>query len=196
MGTGTQYELETATSGNSQIAGSIAFAWDDATAATRTARYEVYTVNSGTSARKFAVKGNGQLVADTYGAGTHTVTPATTPVYSSSGEVGERIAPKIYTGLISATAGNNPTVTVLGTNEIGSIVWTRTTTGTYTGTLTGAFTSNKTWCIIQKGSGASGFVTGWIFNGSANTVQITTYDNDNNLVDAFDNISFEIRVYP
>jgi hypothetical protein len=196
MGTGTQYELETATSGTSQVAGSFAFAWDDATNATRAARYEVYTVNSGTLARKFAVKGNGQLIADTYGAGTHTVTPATTPVYSSNGTIGERVAPKIYTALISATAGNDPTVTVLGTNEIGSIVWTRSSAGVYNGTLSGAFTSNKTWITIQRGSGASGFVNGWIFNNSANVVQIQTLDNVGGTVDSFDNISFEIRVYP
>jgi hypothetical protein len=115
---------------------------------------------------------------------------------SSTGAIGERVAPKIYTALISATAGNDPTVTVLGTNEIGSIVWTRSSAGVYNGTLSGAFTSNKTWITIQRGSGASGFVNGWIFNNSANVVQIQTLDNVGGTVDSFDNISFEIRVYP
>lgn len=196
LGGAIQYELETGTSGTSQIAGSIAFKWTDATNATRTSQLELFGVNSTVTARKAALAGTGQWTWDGYGAGTFSVTPATTPVYSASGVVGERIAPKIYTALISATAGNDPTVTVLGTNEVGSVVWTRNSSGNYTGTLSGAFTANKTWVVIQRGSGTTGFINGWIFNSSANTINIQTFDNVGNSVDSFDNIAFEVRVYP
>lgn len=210
------YRISTAAAGNN-IAGSIEFYLNNTTGAGSTAlsnkiisklttatagsevsQLEINTISggSGTESRKAALAGNGQWTWDPYGQGTFTVTPATTPVYSSSGVVGERIAPKIYTALISATAGNNPTVTVLGTNEIGSIVWTRSASGNYVGTLTGAFTTNKTWLTIQRGSGTTGFVNGWIFHGSANTINIQTFDNAGGSVDAFDNISFEVRVYP
>jgi hypothetical protein len=196
IGAAIQYELETATSGTSQIAGLTAFKWSDATNATRTSDFDIYTVNSGTSARKFSIKGNGQLVADTYGAGTHSVTPATTPVIASDGTVGERVAPKIYTALLSQSGAGAPTAIVLGTNEIGSIVWTRSSAGVYAGTLTGAFTSNKTWLIAQQGDQIGSFVNTILSWTSANAVALSTSDNLGNLTDGFSNISIEIRVYP
>jgi hypothetical protein len=156
----------------------------------------VYGVNSGTSARKAALLGTGQWIWDTYGAGTHSVTPATTPVISSSGVIGERIAPKIYTALLSATAGNAPTASVMGTNEIGSIVWTRVADGNYTGTLSSAFTANKTWALVQRGDMAGNFVNNWISSGTTSTVTLTVNDNVGNPVGDFTNMSIEIRVYP
>lgn len=92
LGAAIQFELETATNGTSQMAGSIAFAWEDATNATRTSRYEVYTVNAGTSARKFSIKGNGQIVADGYGAGALTGTATTIAAFDGSGNVIETTA--------------------------------------------------------------------------------------------------------
>ncbi|MCD0470498.1 hypothetical protein [Flavobacterium sp. JAS] len=44
-----------------------------------------------------------------------------------------------------------PTFTVLE-NSIGSIVWTRSSSGTYTGTLSGAFTSGKVHCTYTNGA--------------------------------------------
>jgi hypothetical protein len=196
FGSAIQYELETATNGTSQTAGSLAFKWSDATNATRTSDFEIHTVNSTTSARKAALSGAGQWTWDTYGIGTHSVTPATTPVIASDGTVGERVAPKIYTVLLSQTGTSDPTATVLGTNEIGSIVWTRNSVGNYTGTLTGAFTANKTWLICQKGDGSGSFINGLLSRGGANTLTLDTRDNTNTLADNFTNMSIEVRVYP
>lgn len=196
IGAAIQYELETATNGNSQTAGSLVFQWTDATSATRTSAFEIYGVNSGTTARKAALAGSGQWTWDTYGQGTHSVTPATTPVYSSTGVVGERIAPKIYTALLTQSGTGAPTATILGTNEIGSIVWTRNSTGNYTGTLTGAFTVNKTWAICQKGDMTGSFANGLLSSNSANSVLLTVTDNAGSSVDNFTNMSIEIRVYP
>jgi hypothetical protein len=156
----------------------------------------LYTVNSATSARKFAVAGNGQITEDAYGAGTFTVTPATTPVYSSAGVKGERIAPKIYTALLSQSGTSAPTATVLGTNEIGTIVWTRNSTGNYTGTLTGAFTANKTWLIAQRGDQTGSFISNTLSWTSANALLLTVQDNAANPSDGFTNMSIEIKVYP
>lgn len=196
LGAAIQFELETATSGTSQTAGRLAFSWSDATNATRTSVAEIYAVNSGTTARKAALAGNGQWTWDGYGAGTHSVTPATTPVMSASGVVGERVAPKIYTALISQSGTSDPTVTVLGTNEIGSIVWTRSVTGTYVGTLTGAFTANKTWCASSVSDEGLGAAVVRLQRTNANAVTLYTSDNTFTAQDVFTNISIEIRVYP
>lgn len=99
LGAAIQFELETATSGTSQIAGSTAFKWTDATNSTRTSAYEIYGVNSGTSARKAAVAGNGQWTWDGYGAGTHTGTPTYSIQSTSSGAIieGPLVASGTYT---------------------------------------------------------------------------------------------------
>lgn len=196
-GIGGTYDFFTQSSnGSAQRSNRIGSLWADATTATRTSTLEIYGVNSGTEARKAALSGAGQWTWDTYGSGTHTVTPATTPVYSSSGVIGERIAPKIYTALLTATTGNAPTATVLGTNEIGSIVWTRVSDGNYTGTLSSAFTANKTWAMVQRGDMTGNFVNNWISSGTTSTVTLTVSDNVGNPVGDFTNMSIEIRVYP
>jgi hypothetical protein len=87
LGAAIQYELETATSGNSSTAGSLAFKWTDATSATRTSQFEIYGVNSTTSARKAALAGNGQWTWDGYGAGTHTGTSTWVATGNASGNI-------------------------------------------------------------------------------------------------------------
>lgn len=103
---------------------------------------------------------------------------------------------QVYTALLSQSGTSNPTAIVLGTNTIGTIVWTRNSVGNYTGTLSGAFTANKTWLMIQRGNSSSGYLNGWIFHNDANTINITTHDNVNSFADVFTNMSIEIRVYP
>jgi hypothetical protein len=196
LGAAIQYELETATNGTSQTAGRIAFVWSDATNASRTSSCEIYGVNNTTLARKAALAGNGQWTWDGYGAGTHAVTPATTPVISSAGVVGERIAPKIYTVLLNQSGTSAPTATVLGTNEIGSIVWTRNSAGNYTGTLTGAFPSGKVWAIVQKGDMTGSAINSILSRASDNALLLTVTDNIFNPTDGITDMSLEIRVYP
>lgn len=104
--------------------------------------------------------------------------------------------PKVYTALLSQSGTSNPTAVILGSNTIGSIVWTRNSTGNYTGTLTGAFASNKTWLAISKGDGIGSFINGLLSRTSADAVLLTTSDNGGTFSDGFNNISIEIRVYP
>jgi hypothetical protein len=131
-----------------------------------------------------------------YGVNAFSVTPATTPVISSNGTIGERIAPKIYTALLTQSGTGAPTATVLGTNEIGAIVWTRNSAGNYTGTLTGAFTADKTWLVVQKGDGSGSFVNSILSRASANALTLDVRDNTNTVTDNFTNMSIRIEVYP
>lgn len=108
LGAAIQYELETATNGTSQIAGSTAFVWSDATNATRTSRFEIYGVNSTTTARKAALAGNGQWTWDGYGAGTHTGTPTFSIQTTSSGAIIE--GPLVLNGTYTPTITNGSNV--------------------------------------------------------------------------------------
>lgn len=108
IGAAIQYELETATNGNSQTAGSLAFKWIDATSATRTSAFEVFTVNNTTNARKLALAGNGQLTLDGYGSGTFTGTVANLLAVTSDGNV---IETPMNTGSIVVVDDANHTVT-------------------------------------------------------------------------------------
>lgn len=183
--------------GSNDTAARITWEWTNATAGSQTGALKFWTKNNaGNIASRFQISGDGQIIEAGYGNGTYSVTPATTPVYSSTGVKGERIAPKIYTALLSQSGTGAPTAAVLGTNEIGSIVWTRSSTGVYVGTLSSAFTSNKTWLICQKGDGSGSFVNGLLSSTSANTVSLSVTDNAGSVTDNFTNMSIEIRVYP
>lgn len=100
---------------------------------------------------------------------------------------------KVYTALISQVGTSNPTVQVLGTNEIGGISWARTGTGLYEGTLTGAFSNLKTFCFLQ----ASDTATFLIYRADSDTIQIgTTFQgNDTGVDGVLNQTSLEIRVY-
>lgn len=108
IGAAIQYELETATNGTSQIAGSIAYKWTDATNATRTSQLEIYGVNSSTTARKAALAGSGQWTWDGYGAGTFTGTPTFTLQATSAGAIIE--GPLIASGTYTPTLTNETNI--------------------------------------------------------------------------------------
>lgn len=198
IGMGGSIDLAlTNASGTDITTGRIKTIFTNATGSSEAADLVLSVMNSGISADRFTIKADGQIRHHAYGASGFTVTPTTTPVYASDGTVGQRVAPKIYTALLSQSGTSNPTVTVLGTNEIGSIVWTRNGVGDYTGTLTGAFTANKTFVMTQRGGDTgTGYINPWTFWGNANTINIAVLDNVNAAVDGFTNMAIEIRVYP
>lgn len=81
---------------------------------------------------------------------------------------------KEYNGLISQTGTSAPTITLMGINNIGSIVWTRSSLGIYTGTLTGAFVTSKTSVFINNNSSnPNQLIKGARVN--ANTIQVYTF---------------------
>jgi hypothetical protein len=101
---------------------------------------------------------------------------------------------KIYVANLSQSGTSDPTAVVLGGNQIGSIVWTRTGLGSYTGVLSGAFISGKT--VILSGQNADG-ITANCFRSDVNTVTLKTYLTFNGgSTDVFSDLSIEIRVYP
>jgi hypothetical protein len=101
---------------------------------------------------------------------------------------------KVYNALLTQSGTSDPTATVLGANQVGSIVWTRTALGSYTGVLSGAFTSSKTFILV--GQNADG-ITANCFRSDNNTVTLKTYTTFNGgSTDVFSDLSIEIRVYP
>lgn len=106
IGVGDQYELETATNGNSQIAGSIAFKWTDATTATRTSQFSVAGVNSASTVTLMTIDGNGNATFGT----TNAIVGTATNNSAVAGNVGEYVESNIASGsavsLTTATSAN------------------------------------------------------------------------------------------
>lgn len=116
---------------------------------------------------------------------------------------------KIYKGYLSQASTSAPTATILE-NNIGTIVWARTSAGLYTGTLTGAFTANKTFgfdiaakTMIPVYS-TLGTITGYynITRTSANVITISSANTSAvatdlaSLAGATTSIPIYIEVYP
>ena len=66
LGCSIDFEIESATDNFFATSNQIISKWTDATNATRTSQFEITGVNSGTTARKLALAGNGQLILDNY----------------------------------------------------------------------------------------------------------------------------------
>lgn len=104
---------------------------------------------------------------------------------------------KVYTALITSTGTGDPTVTILGDNTIGTIVWTRVGVGEYEGTLIGAFPNLKTWCTSGREFSVPIYLTN-LRRGVSSDVVVMTCLNDGFSSNDLDgaNIPIEIRVYP
>lgn len=100
---------------------------------------------------------------------------------------------KLYTALITQLGTNAPTANVLGLNEIGNIVWARSSAGQYTGTLNGAFTANKTYLYIYSGQG--GATEQVLVRSNINQVFLGAYVSGLNADSGMNEVSMEIRVY-
>jgi hypothetical protein len=102
---------------------------------------------------------------------------------------------KSYPAIHKQTGTSAPTTTPLisQTNEIGTIVWTRTGVGEYVGTLSGAFPLAKTMFLASSTNQtfSIGGDIAWI---NADSIKIRTFSTDA-LSDSISNFSFEIRVY-
>jgi len=111
---------------------------------------------------------------------------------------------KVYSGKIVQTGTDTPTITIYE-NTIGSIVWTRNSTGEFWGTLNSAFTEGKTICFPSSRHGVVFWDTNSgdqvyfeIYPASTSRVYIVTRSTttelpvDDMLIDGF---PFEIRVY-
>lgn len=196
-GIGHSYDFENQTTGGTRLSNQLISKWTTATDASRTSQFEIWGVNSGTSAQRFTIAGNGQITEHGYGTGAFTGTPATRPVYTSAGVKVEEIHPKMYTALLTQSGTSAPTAIVLGTNTVGSISWARTGAGVYTGTLSGAFTADKTWLNVHNSDQSGGtIIIAKLVRTDANTVTLSTFNSSLAAADVFTQISIDIKVYP
>ncbi len=126
------------------------------------------------------------------GTGTRTVVASSTGQLSAVSNIDYRNY-KVYTALLTQTGTNAPVATVLENTLGGSVVWTRSGTGSYAGTLTGVFTDLKTWTTIGGNyNSPSSFLR--LKRNTLNDVSLVTESggiSDNVL----ENTSVEIRVY-
>ena len=100
----------------------------------------------------------------------------------------------VYSALISCTDSSTVTVNVLK-NNIGSIVWSRNSTGNYSATLASAFTIGKTVAITNVNNGYL-IIAPSTTNISANVVSVqTNLSTTGAYVDYIENLYVEIRVY-
>jgi hypothetical protein len=104
---------------------------------------------------------------------------------------------KDYTFNVTQSGTNAPVVTVLGLNEIGNIVWTRTGVGEYLGTLTGAFTpSNKIHLFINpRPSFPPNDISASLLQNNSNTVVLNTYNGASFTDNCLDSTAGFIRIY-
>lgn len=84
----------------------------------------------------------------------------------------------IYRALISQSSSNDPQVSVLGENSIGTIQWTRVNSGHYYGSTNGLFSVSKTWYYIAQTKTSVNSDSSPIFTMNVvdnNTIEILTY---------------------
>lgn len=133
----------------------------------------------------------GTPTAPTATAGTNTTQIATTAFVQTV------VRPyKVYTALLTQSGTAAPTDTVLENTLGGTVVWSRTSAGSYLGTLTGVFTASKTFCTATLGtylSGGSNSIA--LTKNSVNDVFLFTNRGTVGTDAILNNASIEIRVY-
>ena len=107
------------------------------------------------------------------------------------------VAVKVYRALVTQTSTTAPTATVLENSLGGTLVWARSSTGTYTATLAGAFTSDKTFIMQPGETGTIAAIKNVLaVRTSADVVTVTT-GAGGTLEDAvLSSYPIEILVYP
>jgi hypothetical protein len=107
------------------------------------------------------------------------------------------VAVKTYRALVTQSSGTAPTATVLENSLGGTVVWARSSTGTYTATLTGAFTSAKTFIMQPGETGTIADIKNVIaVRTSANVVTVTTGAGGTLEDSVLSSFPIEILVYP
>ena len=107
------------------------------------------------------------------------------------------VAVKTYRALVTQSSGTAPTATVLENSLGGTVVWARSSTGTYTATLTGAFTSAKTFIMQPGESGTIAAIKNVLaVRTSADVVTVTTGAGGTLEDSVLSSYPVEILVYP
>lgn len=102
---------------------------------------------------------------------------------------------KVYTALISQTGTSDPTVTVLGLNDLSNITWTRVALGQYRGTAatSGDFIDDKTFHQIS--TGITGGQESFLQRLNDTAYQIDTYVGGVPADSVLNDTCVELRVY-
>jgi len=107
------------------------------------------------------------------------------------------VAVKTYRALVTQSSGTAPTATVLENSLGGTVVWARSSTGTYTATLTGAFTSAKTFIMQPGETGTIAAIKNVLaVRTSADVVTVTTGAGGTLEDSVLSSYPVEILVYP
>ena len=103
----------------------------------------------------------------------------------------------VYEATLTQESTDDPIVTELGYNQIGSIAWTRTGMGEYTGTLAGAFINAPKLCFYIQTTGL--WNRKFIFGRTGDdTIILRTVNSTTGagLDDLLINTSILIKIYP
>jgi hypothetical protein len=100
----------------------------------------------------------------------------------------------VYTAQMTQTGTNAPTANILGTNDIGAIVWTYSGVGQYFGTLAGTFLIDKLWTVatLSTSSGVEAHFNRISDDVILLTTRNTSFTNTDGLLAR---TPIEIRVY-
>ena len=101
---------------------------------------------------------------------------------------------KVYTALISQSGTNAPTATVLE-NTLGTVNFTRSSTGVYFVNSSGLFTADKTFVIMGAGTNAAYTNAINLINSSTFSIVTKVSSTQADADSANTKVAFEIRVY-
>jgi hypothetical protein len=102
-----------------------------------------------------------------------------------------------YQALLDQSGTDAPVPTVLGTNEIGEIVWTRSAAGTYVGTKTDAFPDGRVIChapAVVPDADVSGAIVADLSRLTNSRLLLHVRDAGGNLVDGFSRLLIDVEV--
>jgi hypothetical protein len=102
-----------------------------------------------------------------------------------------------YEASLDQSGTDAPVATVLGTNGIGEIVWTRSGAGTYIGTKTDAFPDGRTVCHppgVVPDADLGGAIVGDLARATDDTIVLHVRDAGGNLVDGFAGLLVDVEV--
>ena len=142
------------------------------------------------------IKSSTLIMSALIGTGTRNVVADSNGILSAT-DIATDKPYKVYVATLGQITTGAPSVSLLLENTLGSIVWTRTSTGVYKGTLTGAFVNNKTICFISYGGTYGSVSTDQsisLSRDSNNNEVLLTQTKSGSYADDFQ-ASVEIRVY-
>lgn len=99
-----------------------------------------------------------------------------------------------YSGLLTQSSTNSPTVTILNNSTGQTIVWSYSDVGEYIGTFSDKIKEDKIWFSVTSSSKSAIFIA--VSYNTENTILLNTYSRTGSATNnALSNSSIEIRIY-